>query len=69
MTDILEIIIQIGEGNLSDEDKRRLNSAAYNGGLFRLEKGNWDIESMAAETTGYVDSLKVSDYPDSVKTN
>lgn len=55
--------------NLSDENKRGLNSAAYNGGLFRLEKGNWNIESMTTETTGYVDSLKINDYPDSVKTD
>lgn len=40
--------------NLSSGEKRGLISAAYNGGIGRLEKRNWEIEYMPEETQKYV---------------
>ncbi len=43
-----------GWNSLPANEKRRLMSAAYNGGIGRLEKRKWEIENMPKETQRYV---------------
>ena len=42
---------------LSQKEKRKLLSAAYNGGIKRLERREWSIEHMPSETKKYVEKV------------
>ncbi len=43
---------------LTDEEKRGMIAAAYNGGKGRLIQENWNIDKMAEITRGYVKTMK-----------
>ena len=45
---------------LSTKDKYPIIAAAYNGGISRLMKNNWDISKMPEETKLYVEKIKNS---------
>jgi membrane-bound lytic murein transglycosylase MltF len=44
---------------IDEKEKRRLTSAAYNGGSLNLKKRNFDVSKMYGETRDYVDSTEV----------